>query len=114
MSFTVSNDNPALFSSQPAVAPDGTLTYALAADAFGSAVVTVTARDDGGVDRGGDDTSVAASFTITVVAVNDAPTCSTGGNQLTVSVLGAQTVSVSGFASASLSRRTCSRPCVEA
>ena len=73
----------------------GTLTYAPAADAFGSATVTVVANDNGGTANGGDDSSGAASFGIAVVAVNDAPRFTAGSNQLVVS-LGAQ--SVSGWA----------------
>ena len=75
VSFIVSNDNNALFSTQPAIAADGTLTFVPAADANGSAMVTVSLNDDGGTANGGDDTSAAVTFTITVNAVNDAPTC---------------------------------------
>jgi hypothetical protein len=99
VSFTVSTDNPSLFSAPPALAPDGTLTFAPAEGAFGGATVSVVAQDDGGVDRGGDDTSATASFEIAVLPVNDAPTCSIGGSQVVLSALGAQTVA--GFASAS-------------
>ena len=41
--FVVTNDNNALFSVQPTIAADGTLTYAVAAGAVGSATVTVSA-----------------------------------------------------------------------
>ena len=74
VSFNVSNDNIALFSTQPAIAADGTLTFEPAADANGSATVTVSLSDDGGTANGGDDTSAAVTFTITVNAVNDPPT----------------------------------------
>ena len=40
VSFTTTNDNNALFSTQPSVAPNGTLTYAAAPNAHGSATVT--------------------------------------------------------------------------
>ena len=46
--FLVSNDNPALFSTQPAVASNGTLTYDPAPNAIGAANVTVTLGDNGG------------------------------------------------------------------
>src|SRR5690606_23093186 len=49
-----------------------TLTYMPAANAFGSATVTVTATDDGGTANGGDNETVE-TFTIVVTAVNDAP-----------------------------------------
>jgi large repetitive protein len=97
VTFVVSTDNPGLFAAQPAVAPDGTLTYAPAANASGVANVTVTPRDDGGVANGGVDTGAAAGFLVTVAPVNDAPGFNAGGNQLALSLLGAQ--SVSGWAS---------------
>jgi len=73
LSFVVSNDNTGLFSTQPSVSPDGTLSYTPAMDAWGSATVTVILEDDGGTANGGSDTSDPQTFTITVTAVNDAP-----------------------------------------
>jgi hypothetical protein len=92
LSFTVSSDNPALFSVQPAVAPDGTLTYAPAPDANGVATVTVTAQDDGGTAGGGADTSAPSTFALTLDPVNDPPSFTAGPNQSSLSLLGAQTV----------------------
>ncbi|NUQ64040.1 MAG: cadherin-like domain-containing protein [Pirellulales bacterium] len=74
VSFLVSNDNQALFIAQPAISSDGTLAFTSASNAFGTAVVTVEAKDDGGTANGGNDTSDPRTFTITVAAVNDAPT----------------------------------------
>ncbi|MEY2408974.1 MAG: hypothetical protein QOF48_1644, partial [Verrucomicrobiota bacterium] len=71
--FNVSNNNPALFAQQPAVAPDGTLTYRSAADACGSATVTVVAMDNGGTACNGTDTSASCQFTITIRPVDDCP-----------------------------------------
>jgi VCBS repeat-containing protein len=71
--FLVSNDNNGLFSEQPAVAPNGTLTYRTALNANGSATLTVQLRDNGGTLAGGLDTSAPQSFTITVNPVNDPP-----------------------------------------
>src|SRR5205823_3911338 len=45
VAFQVTNDNNALFSVQPGIDPTGQLTYTPAADANGSATVTVTAQD---------------------------------------------------------------------
>ena len=73
VSFEVSNDNPSLFSSQPAISPDGTLTFTPAPNACGSAVVSVVARDDGGTACNGDDASDAKTFTIDIAPVNDCP-----------------------------------------
>jgi VCBS repeat-containing protein len=73
LSFNLTNDNNTLFSAQPAITADGTLTYTPAPDAFGVANVSVTLSDDGGTDNGGVDTSAAQTFVITVNPVNDAP-----------------------------------------
>jgi hypothetical protein len=64
--------NPALFAAFPAVTPNGTLTYTLAADANGTAAFRVRARDNGGAS-GGIDTSAWQTVTLTVNPVNDAP-----------------------------------------
>jgi hypothetical protein len=100
VSFTVSNDNPALFSAQPQVAPNGTLSYTAAANASGTATVTVRAVDDGGTAFGGNDTSAPQTFGITVTDVNDPPSFTVGGDQTIILGLGAQTVP--GWASAIL------------
>jgi hypothetical protein len=92
VTFTVTNDNNALFSAQPAVASDGTLTFTSAPNANGTATVTVTAHDDGGTAGGGSDTSAPQTFTITVTAVNDAPSFTKGGDQSSLEDGGAQTV----------------------
>jgi uncharacterized repeat protein (TIGR01451 family) len=52
LTFVVTNSNNALFSGQPAVSPTGTLTYTPAPNANGSAVVSVTLRDNGGTANG--------------------------------------------------------------
>jgi hypothetical protein len=75
----VGNDNSALFSSPPALAADGTLTFAPSPDRSGTANVVITARDDGGTANGGDDTT-QRSFTITVRLVNRVPTFVPGSN----------------------------------
>jgi outer membrane biosynthesis protein TonB len=96
VTFAVSTDGPGLFAVQPAVASDGTLTYAPAADAYGVAAVTVTAVDDGGTANGGVDSSGPVTFTVTIRPVNDAPRFTAGGDQTAISVLGVQ--SVAGWA----------------
>ena len=87
VSFTVSADNPGLFSVQPAIASDGTLTYTPAANANGFATLTVTALDDGGTANGGANSSASGTLTITITAVNDAPTFTAGPNQLGISLI---------------------------
>ena len=73
LTFALSNDNASLFSTQPTINADGDLIYRPADNANGSATVTVTLKDDGGVLNGGVDTSAPQSFVINVTAVNDAP-----------------------------------------
>ncbi|HEX8264110.1 MAG TPA: Ig-like domain-containing protein [Pyrinomonadaceae bacterium] len=72
------NTNSALFSSAPTIAPNGTLSFTTAPNAFGSAVITVVLKDNGGTANGGVDTSAPVSFTINVTPVNDPPTVSVG------------------------------------
>src|SRR6266436_3039057 len=81
LNFVVSNDHPELFASQPSVAVDGTLSYTPAANANGSAVVTLALHDDGGTANGGSDTSAAQAFLIVILALNDAPTFLAGPDQ---------------------------------
>lgn len=71
--FIVSNNNPALFSAQPAVSSVGTLNFTPAPNACGSAIVTVLAQDDGGTVLGGIDTSPPQQREITVLC-NTCPT----------------------------------------
>jgi VCBS repeat-containing protein len=73
VTFTVTNGNNSLFSVQPAIASDGTLTYTPAPNANGTATVTVTPKDNGNTASGGVDTGAAQTFTITVNPVNDKP-----------------------------------------
>ncbi|MEN9576343.1 MAG: hypothetical protein RL514_4198, partial [Verrucomicrobiota bacterium] len=62
-----------LFAVQPAIGTNGTLTFTPAAEAFGATTVTVVARDNGGNGNGGDSNSAPQTFTLTITAVNDAP-----------------------------------------
>jgi hypothetical protein len=84
-SYLLSNDNNGLFTSggQPSIDNNGKLTYTPAADANGSATVSVRAQDDGGSANGGVDTSAPQSFSISVNAINDAPTVTNIADQTT-------------------------------
>jgi hypothetical protein len=86
LSFNIiANDNPGLFSVAPTIdAASGDLSFTPAADANGTASITITLSDDGGTANGGSDTSAAVIFQIDVTAVNDAPSFAEGGD---VSVL---------------------------
>ena len=89
----IANDNAALFAAGPAIDPvSGNLSFTPVADANGSANITVELMDDGGTADGGIDTSAPASFTITVTAVNDAPSFTPGPDQTVLENASAQTV----------------------
>lgn len=82
LTFVVTTNNDGLFASGPAVdAATGALTYTPAANANGSATVTAVLQDSGGTLNGGVNSSAPHQFTITVTAVNDAPTFTKGDNQ---------------------------------
>jgi hypothetical protein len=92
--FTLTgNTNPGLFSAGPVVSPTGTLTYTPAPNANGSTTVTLAIADNGGTANGGLDTSPTQQFTITVTAVNDAPSFTKGADQTVLEDAGAQSVS---------------------
>jgi hypothetical protein len=76
LTFIATNNNNALFAVQPAISSNGTLTYTPTAGATGTATVTVQLQDNGGVANGGQDTSAAQTFTITVNAANTTTTAS--------------------------------------
>ncbi|MGC3945426.1 MAG: Ig-like domain-containing protein [Chryseolinea sp.] len=98
LTFTLTNNNNALFSAQPTInAVTGDLTYTLAANANGVATVSIVLTDNGGTANGGDDTFATQTFTITVNAVNDEPTFVKGADQTINEDAGAQTVN--GWAS---------------
>ena len=90
LNYLVSNNNPAPFAAQPAVAPNGTLTSAPVPNANGVATVSVRIQDHHGTANGGVDTSAAQTFTITVSPVNDAPSFTKGANQTVREDAGAQ------------------------
>ena len=96
LSFIVTNSNNALFSTQPAVAPNGTLTFTLAGEMPGVATVSVNAVDNGGTANGGVDSSAVQTFTITVVEVNTAPSFTVGSDVSVRHNAGGQ--SIVGFA----------------
>jgi hypothetical protein len=96
VTFTLTNTNNSLFSSQPALNSAGTLTFTPAANKNGSATVFVTATDTGGTSNGGVNTFGPLTFLITVNAVNDAPSFTKGADQVVAEDAGPQ--SASGWA----------------
>ena len=69
----VSNSNPSIFSVQPVLNNNGTVTFTPAHDFNGVSTLVVRIHDNGGTAGGGVDTSATQSFTITINAVNDTP-----------------------------------------
>ena len=96
--FDVTNDNNGLFTAQPAIDANGVLTYTPAANQNGTAKVTVRLKDDGSNVAPNVNTSLAKPFTITVNAINDAPSFTQGADQSVLEDAGAQTVA--GWATA--------------
>ena len=91
--FYVSASNQGLFSSLPAISPQGTLSFTPKADMNGSSIVSVYLKDNGGTANGGVDQSETKQFTIKVRPVNDAPTFVKGENQTVIKGSGLQTIS---------------------
>ena len=99
-SVTVTNDNPALFAVQPTLDLNGLLTFRSAANANGSATITVIAQDDGGTANGGVDRTTN-TFVITVLPVNDAPVLTFATNNVVV-LEDAAAQTLPGFVTASV------------
>ena len=91
--FMTTNTNNALFSTQPSIALDGTLTFTPATNVFGTATVTVRLQDNGGTANGGVDTSVAQTFVIAVAPVNQAPSFTAGPTETVLEDAGPKTFS---------------------
>ncbi len=73
LSFTVTNNNAAMFAEAPTISSDGALTYKLADNAFGVATVSVVLEDNGSSAGDNDNSSAPVTFTITAAGSADAP-----------------------------------------
>ena len=93
--YTVAAATPGFFSVLPAIDGNGQLTFT-PSGANGSSVVTVTAQDSGGTDRGGVDTSAPVQFTVSV-AENQPPTINPIANQSVPENSGQQTITLTGI-----------------
>ena len=71
--FETPTDNDALFSVLPSVSTTGVLTFSLAKDAVGRAIVDVTAVDSGASNPPNQNRSITSKLTIVANPVNDAP-----------------------------------------
>lgn len=73
VSIVTSNNNTSLFSVQPTISASGILEFVPAQDAFGTAIVSVVARDNGANTPPNVNESAPKTFTITLRPSNDAP-----------------------------------------
>ena len=71
--FSVSVNNPSLFSVQPTVSRTGQLQFTTARDAFGTALLTIVAIDRGPSGAQDQNTSAPYVLTVTIDPRNDAP-----------------------------------------
>jgi subtilisin family serine protease len=88
LQFTLTNNNSSLFSVQPQITPDGVLTFTAAPNRFGIAQLTARLHDNGG----GNDSSAAQTFVITITNINDPPSFTAGSNQIVNEDAGSQTI----------------------
>lgn len=99
ITFEVSADKTDLFSLQPSIANNGTITFTPAPNKTGIAVITVRLKDDGGTENNGADTSDDKYFSVNIIDVNDAPTFTINSNYAHIEVWeDAITQSISQFA----------------
>jgi uncharacterized delta-60 repeat protein len=83
LTFTVTTNNDALFAVHPVVdSTSGDLSFSPAANANGSATATIYLADGGGTANGGVNQSAVQTFSITVTPVNDAPSFTSGADQV--------------------------------
>src|SRR6185503_6468987 len=97
LTFLVTNNANGLFSAQPAISANGTLTFTAQAGQDGVATVTVRLMDNGGTANGGVDTSGPQTFTITVHALNNVPTLDAIGDLTINEDAPLQTVNLTGI-----------------
>jgi len=83
LEFTITTGQSDLFEEGPTISTDnGTLSYVPKKDAFGTANITVTLSDDGGIQNGGCNTSEPQTFKITINPNNDCPYFTKGEDQI--------------------------------
>ncbi|HNV71617.1 MAG TPA: Ig-like domain-containing protein, partial [Candidatus Ozemobacteraceae bacterium] len=86
--FTVTNNNNALFRTQPTISPTGVLSFWPAADANGQALLTITLNSD----AAGVTPSTPQLATITVTPVNDPPSFVKGPDVYKINQAGQVTI----------------------
>lgn len=73
VSFNITTDNDGLFNTLPTINSAGLLSFTPLPDAQGTAIVTATIMDSGGVQNGGVNTGSPVNFTISIASTNDPP-----------------------------------------
>lgn len=100
LTVTSSSSNPSLIPNPTVTytspAATGSLKFTPVANANGVATITVIVTDNGGTANGGVN-AVTNTFTVTVTAVNDAPTLNAFTNLFINEAAGLQTVNLSGI-----------------
>ncbi|MFM7872222.1 MAG: hypothetical protein ACKPBG_11150, partial [Actinomycetota bacterium] len=83
LTFYVATSDDSLFATDgtPQISPTGTLTFTPEGTNTGTATVTVTLKDDGSNEAPNINTTVAATFTITIDSANNPPTFTKGGDE---------------------------------
>ncbi|MBF0451444.1 MAG: tandem-95 repeat protein [Candidatus Magnetomorum sp.] len=73
LTFFAYANPPTLFSQQPVITSNGTISFETAPDVNGLATIRIFLQDNGGTDNGGMDQSEEYSLKINITPVNDAP-----------------------------------------
>ncbi len=102
LSFTATNNSNVLFTVQPSVSSSGVLSFTPANNQVGTATVTLSIQDDGGTGNSGNNSSANQTFTITVSAVNQAPTINAISTLNILEDAGVQTVNMAGITNSGL------------
>ena len=92
LTFYAEPDRPQLFSMQPVISRDGTLTFTPLINANGACTVRVYLKDNAGTENNGKDTSIAHFLKITITPINDAPSFQCGSDLSTLEDAGQQQV----------------------
>jgi VCBS repeat-containing protein len=73
LTFYAFGNPPEMFSLQPEMLSDGTISFETSPDVNGQATIRIFLKDDGGIENGGKDTSDDYFLDVQITPVNDAP-----------------------------------------
>ncbi len=81
LTFHVTTNNAALFDIQPSInSINGVISFGALPSSNGNATIFVSLSDNGGTARGGVNSTATVTALIAIIALNDAPTFTTGAN----------------------------------